>query len=111
MSKSGSIISAESEVIPYRVYYRHSQTVVELKFTDYKLRVEELIAKCIEELSDQYMIKLNGNYLHYALYPATKAGTKSEDALEISHGQKIKGVGIKRFYLEYLNLSKESIST
>jgi len=54
---------------------------------------------------------MNHNILLYALYPATKSGNKSIDSLEISHGQKIKGVGVKKFYLEYLNLTKESIST
>lgn len=57
------------------------------------------------------MIKLNNNFLHYALYPANKRGEKSNDGIEISHNQRIKGIGIKKFYLEYLNLSKESIST
>ena len=57
------------------------------------------------------MIKLNNNFLHYALFPANKRGEKANDAIEISHHQRIKGIGVKKFYLEYLNLCKESIST
>ena len=45
------------------------------------------------------MIKLIPNFMHYALYPALKGGEKMPDSLEISHSQKIKGVGVKRYYL------------
>ena len=58
-----------------------------------------MIGKAINILSDTYMIKLNPNFMHYALYPATKNGEKMMDGLEISHGQRVKGVGVKRFYL------------
>ena len=57
------------------------------------------------------MIKLNNNYINYAMYPATKKGLKASDAIEISHQQRIKGTGINKFYLEYLNYCKDSIST
>lgn len=45
------------------------------------------------------MIKLNNNFLHYALFPANKRGEKANDAIEISHHQRIKGIGVKKFYL------------
>jgi hypothetical protein len=57
------------------------------------------------------MINLNSNSLHYALYPANKKGLKLKDSIEITHGQRIKILGFKYFYLEYLNLAKDSIST
>jgi hypothetical protein len=71
---TSSTISDGKEGTPFKVYYRHNQTLVELKFNDSKMRVEEVIAKAIAILSDTYMIKLNHNYMHYALYPASKNG-------------------------------------
>jgi hypothetical protein len=62
-------------------------------------------------LEDQYMIRVDHNYMHYAMYAASKRGEKANDAIEISHHQRIRAVGTSRFYLEYLNFSKESIST
>jgi hypothetical protein len=100
-----------SESTSFKVYYRHNQAQIELKFKDNQIRADQVILQAIEILSDHYMIKLNNNFLHYALYPANKRGEKVSDAIEISHSQRIKGIGVKRFYLEYLNLSKESIST
>ena len=38
------------------------------------MRVEEVIISSIETLSDTYMINLNHNYMHYALYPANRNG-------------------------------------
>lgn len=95
----------------FKVYYLHNQSMLEVKFSDCRLRAEEVIVQSIDILSDRYMIKLNNNYMHYALYPANKKGMKTSDAIEISHNQRIKGVGVTKFYLEYLNFSKESIST
>lgn len=63
------------------------------------MRADQVIGEAIEILSDHYMIKLNNNYLHYALFPANKKGEKVSDAIEISHHQKIKGIGVKKFYL------------
>jgi hypothetical protein len=63
------------------VYYRHSQSTIELKFKDYRMRVDDVITQCIEQLSDMYMIKMNHNVLLYSLYPATKSGNKSIDSL------------------------------
>ena len=45
-----------------------------MKFKDGSMRVEEVIIKAIDILSDTYMIKLNHNHIHYAIYPATKKG-------------------------------------
>lgn len=108
---TASTLSIGKEPTPFKVYFRHNQSLIELKFSDSRMRVEEVILKAIDILSDTYMIKLNRNYMHYALFPASKSGEKMEDGLEISHGQRIRSVGFKRFYLEYLNLTKESIST
>jgi hypothetical protein len=55
--------------------------------------------QAIDILSDRYMIKLNSNYMHYALYPANKKGQKPSDAIEISHNQRIRGIGVNKFYL------------
>ena len=38
------------------------------------MRVWEVISKAIEMLAETYMIKMNANYMHYALYPAIKSG-------------------------------------
>lgn len=75
-STSSSITenNKEKESAAFKVYYRHKQSLIELKFTDNKMRVEEVITKCIEILTDTYMIKLNHNHTFYALYPAMKGG-------------------------------------
>lgn len=99
------------DISSYKVYYRHNQSTIEVKFNDNRLRVEEVIMQAIETLEDRYMIKLNNNYIHYALYPANRKGEKTNDAIEISHQQRIKGTGVNKFYLEYLNYCKDSIST
>lgn len=39
------------------------------------------------------------------------SGSRVNGSQEIAHNQRIKSVGGRRFHLEYLNLSKESIST
>ena len=65
----------------------------------------------METLSDRYMIKLNEDHLLYALFPANSRGEKPSDAIEVCHSQRIRGTGVRRFFLEYLNLSKETIST
>ena len=49
--------------------------------------------------------------MHYALFPANKKGGKLKNAAEISHYQRIRSMAGNKFYLEYLNFSKESIST
>ena len=56
------------------MYYWHKQSLIELKFTDNRMRVEEVITKYIEILSVTYMIKLNLNPTFYAMYPAIKGG-------------------------------------
>lgn len=45
------------------------------------MRVEEVIVLAINQLSDEYLIKLNNNFLHYALYPANRSGIKTNDAI------------------------------
>jgi len=64
----------EKETTSFKVFYRHNQSMIELKFHDSKMRVEEVISQAIEMLTDTYMIKLHANYMHYALYPAVKSG-------------------------------------
>jgi hypothetical protein len=105
-----SSISSVNETV-FKVYYRHNQTLIAIKFHDTRLRVEEIIKESIAILSDQYMLKLSDNYLLYALFPANRSGEKVNDAIEISHRQRIRGTGVKKFYLEYLNFAKETIST
>lgn len=103
--------NSSSDSPAFKVYYRHNQSLIALKFKDSRIRVQEVITQSIDILSDRYMLKLSDNYLHYALFPANNRGEKATDGIEICHGQRIRATGIKRFYLEYLNLSKETIST
>lgn len=58
-----------------------------------------MISKSIEMLSDTYMLRINQNPIMYALFQANKEGQKLKDAIEISHKQRVRGVGGKRFYL------------
>jgi hypothetical protein len=104
-----SLIVVPKDLPLFKVYFKHNQSLIELKFKDSRLRVEEVIMQALEILADTYMIRLNPNYMHYALFPASKKGEKVPDSIEISHGTRIRGVGSKRFFLEYLNLSKHSI--
>jgi hypothetical protein len=70
-----------------------------------------VIRQAIDILSDRYMINLNDNQLLYALFPANGRGEKASDAIEVCHSQRIRGTGLRKFFLEYLNFSKETIST
>lgn len=76
MSSTSSTISSgkDKETTSFKVYFKHNQALIELKFSDTRMRVEEVISKAIEMLADTYMIKMNTNYMHYALYPAIKTG-------------------------------------
>jgi hypothetical protein len=91
--------STFSDNSSFKVFYKHNQSMIEVKLTNNRLRADEVIMQAIEILSDRYMIKLNSNYMHYALFPATRRGEKASDAIEISHQQRIKGTGVNKFYL------------
>jgi hypothetical protein len=99
MSTISATSSSTKSVLSYKVYFDNQGSLIELKFTDYRMRVEEVIFECIRILEDEYLIKLNNNVLHYALYPAQKNGKKGSDSMEISHMQRVKSVGVRKFYL------------
>ena len=67
-------VSNISDLGTFKVYFPYNNSLIQLKFKDGSMRVEEVIIKAIDILSDTYMIKLNHNHIHYALYPATKKG-------------------------------------
>ncbi len=98
MAMTASMIE-NREGSPFRVYFKHNQTLIELKFSDHKMRVEEVIEKSIGVLSDIYMLRLNTNTQMYALYQSNREGHKIKDAIEISHNQRVRSVGGKRFFL------------
>lgn len=108
-----AIISSSSSThsLAFKVYYRHRDTLITVKFRETQLTVEQVIQESISILMDRYMLKINQNYILYALFPANSKGEKVADAMEVCHTQRIKGTGVKRFFLENVSLSKESIST
>lgn len=80
-SSSTTSSGKEKEAVTFKVFYRHNQSLIELKFSDIRMRVEEVISRSIDMLTDTYMIKLNANFMHYALYAAGKNGEKLPDSL------------------------------
>jgi hypothetical protein len=54
------------------------------------MRVEEVIQKSLEILSDCCMLKLNDNPLPYALFPASSQEERAHDAMEVCQSQRVK---------------------
>lgn len=74
-------VSNISDLTTFKVYFQYNNSLIQLKFKDGRMRAEEVIIQAIDILSDTYMIKLNPNHIHYALFPATKKGEKIPDSI------------------------------
>jgi hypothetical protein len=103
--------SSSSSGTAFRVYYLHHQTLITLRFRDSSVRVEEVIRQSLEILSDRYMLRISDNPLLYALFPASRSGERAPDAMEVYQSQRVRATALRRFRLEDLHLSNDSIST
>lgn len=81
MNIKASMISEGKDSSSFKVYYKHNHSLIELKFHDYSLTVQQLIAKAIEILSDTYMLRMNSNTDQYGLFPAARTGQKIKDGM------------------------------